>query len=76
MDSYTWANHYVTKLTEENKKLRELLWFRHGCTILYRDDGEMQCSNCQIDFLRDSPEIIVKRWLNIAKNELQKRQSV
>jgi len=45
---------------EEELKLRELLWLRHGCSIssLYGDDGEMQCSNCLIDFKRDSVERI------------------
>jgi len=45
-----------------NKKLRELLWLRHGCSIsaLYGDDGEMQCHSCQIDFKRDSIEVIKK----------------
>lgn len=36
----------------ENLKLRELLWLGHGCQGLYGDDGEMQCGECRIDFLR------------------------
>lgn len=41
---------------EENKKLRELLWIRHGCSLssLYGDDGEMHCNACMIDFKRAS----------------------
>jgi hypothetical protein len=47
-------------IKEENKKLRELLWLRHGCPFycLYSDDGEMQCHYCGIDFKRDSIEKI------------------
>ena len=46
------------------KKLRELLWLNHGCSIscLYGDDGEMQCNNAHshrpIDFKRDTPQEI------------------
>lgn len=40
--------------------LRMLLWLRHGCpsSVLYGDDGEMQCAKCLIDFKRATvPEI-------------------
>lgn len=50
----------------ESEQLRELLWLRHGCTGLYGDDGEMQCSTCRIDFKRDSVKVIKKRWFDIA----------
>lgn len=46
------------QMEKENVELRELLWvfhmdhFRH----LYGDDGERQCSLCQVDFKRDSVE--------------------
>lgn len=44
----------------EDMKLRELLWLRHGCsiTMLYGDDGEMQCSKCCLDFKTCSPHEI------------------
>jgi hypothetical protein len=44
--------------------LRKLLWLRHGCPIpsLYGDDGEMQCSECGIDFKRDDPDLIEHKW--------------
>ena len=47
-------------IKEENKKLRELLWLRHGCPFhyLYGDVGEIQCHYCGIDFKRDSIEKI------------------
>jgi len=51
-------------MDEIERKLRELLWLRHGCPLscLYGDDGEMQCSNIQshkpIDFRRDTPQQI------------------
>jgi len=39
----------------ENKLLRQMLCFRHGCSItsLYLDDDEHQCGRCGVDFLRD-----------------------
>ena len=51
-------------MEEENKKLRELLWLRHGCSIyqLYGDDDEMQCTNCMIDFKRESVENISRKF--------------
>jgi hypothetical protein len=45
-------------MTGREKDLRRRLWLNHGCTIerrnLYGDDGEMQCSECGSDFLRQS----------------------
>ena len=51
----------------ENKKLRELLWLRHGCPsyCLYGDDGEIQCNCCMIDFKRDPVEKIEGRFIEI-----------
>ena len=50
-------------MTEDEKKLRKLLWLNHGCSLdtLYGDDGEMQCNKCFIDFKRDSIEQIEKQ---------------
>jgi hypothetical protein len=44
---------FVERLPEE-LILRRLLWLRHGCNpaALYGDDGELQCHECMIDFLR------------------------
>ena len=52
----------IESTKEENIKLRRLLWLNHGCglVMLYHDDGEMQCHSCQIDFKRDSIEVIKK----------------
>lgn len=48
-------------------KLREALWYRHGCTAaLYGDDGEMQCNACFIDFKRMSIDEIETRLLKLA----------
>ena len=46
-------------MTEKELELREILWLQHKCEgrkigHLYGDDGEMQCSNCGSDFLRQS----------------------
>jgi hypothetical protein len=49
----------------QDKALRELLWLRHGCLSLYGDDGEMQCGKCVIDFKRDTPGQIRKRFEQI-----------
>ena len=59
---------------KDNVLLRQLLWLRHGCPspALYGDDGEMQCSKCVIDFLRDSPERIQERFREINEPELDK----
>ena len=59
---------------EENKKLRELLWIRHGCSFasLYGDDGEMQCGNCLIDFKRDPVENILQVFQKIAANKIER----
>ena len=56
--------------------LRKLLWLRHGCPshVLYGDDGELQCSACMIDFLRDSAEQIEKRFFEIGMKEYMKSQ--
>lgn len=53
---------------EDNKKLRELLWLRHGCSLssLYGDDGEMQCGHCLLDFKRAPVEEIEQRFHQIA----------
>jgi hypothetical protein len=45
---------------EENIELRKLLWLNHGHFQLYRDDGEMQCHECGLDFKRDPVERIVE----------------
>ena len=51
---------------DEEKILRQLLWFHHGCpqSSLYGDDGEMQCNNpsCMIDFKRMDPSEIRDSW--------------
>ncbi len=53
--------------------LRKLLWIRHGCTIgLYGDDGELQCNECHIDFLRDSPVDIEWRFIQINQPKIYK----
>lgn len=53
---------------EENKKLRELIWLKHGCSVasLYSGDGEMSCGYCLLDFKRDSVEDIEARFCQMA----------
>lgn len=54
--------------------LRRLLWVRHGCPFaaLYKDDGEMQCVACGIDFSRDSAEAIEARFIKLGFERLKK----
>jgi len=58
-------------LSKDERILRELLWIRHGCSVgqLYGDDGECQCGKCMIDFLRDSPADIQKKFEAAARKE-------
>ena len=57
-------------IESENKKLRKLLWLRHGCKGLYGDDGEMQCNKCMIDFKRHSVEVIEDRFYSMGAHLL------
>jgi len=61
-------------MTSVEKELRELLWLRHGCDFkyLYGDDGEMQCSKCQIDFKRMPPIMIKNQFVAIGLAKLEK----
>jgi len=47
-------------MSDEERKLRDLLWATHPCDGKYCDDGEIQCNRFfpVIDFLRDKPEDI------------------
>ena len=67
------AFHHMLKV-EANKDLRQLLWLKHGCNItsLYGDDGEMQCNKCLIDFKRDTPESIKKRFTQLGLDKAKK----
>lgn len=55
-------------MNQDEHKLRELLWLRHGCSIsaLYGDDGEMQCGHCLIDFKRSPVAKIEDRFRQMA----------
>lgn len=55
-------------MNNDEHKLRELLWLRHGCSTasLYGDDGEMQCGHCLLDFKRMSPVEIQERFQQMA----------
>ncbi len=59
---------------EDEIILRRMLWLRHGCALsaLYGDDGEMQCSECRIDFLRDAPQAIHNQLYALAIAALAK----
>jgi len=51
-DAVAGAVELMEEDAADMRKLRELLWLRHGCVGLYGDDGEMQCGACLLDFKR------------------------
>ena len=66
----------ANELNKEIIKLREMVWLMHGCSIslLYGDDGEMQCSKCRIDFKRMSANEI--KALLIKRNSFETELNV
>ncbi len=48
-------------IPETERKLRELLFAEHSCAGKYGDDGERQCAECVIDFLRDPVDEIERK---------------
>ena len=61
------------KMDKSLATFRKLLWLNHGCNNLYGDDGEMQCANCRIDFLRDSVETIS---FKLAKDPIRSKPDI
>lgn len=57
-------------------ELRKYLWINHGCEVgnLYGDDGEMQCSKCQIDFKRSDEQSLIRRLKS--RNSQKSKESV
>lgn len=41
------------QVAEVERKYRQQLWSSHGHAGIYGDDGEMQCSECGVDYKRD-----------------------
>lgn len=64
----------VKTLSRGERKLRQLLFIRHGCNgpALYGDDGELQCKSCLIDFLRMLPDEIEQRFMELGLRKLVK----
>lgn len=54
-----------TSALRDIRRLRQLLALRHGCDIsaLYGDDGELQCKQCGVDFVRYTVEQISDQWM-------------
>ncbi len=48
-------------IPKTERKLRELLFAEHSCAGKYGDDGERQCAECVIDFLRDPVDEIERK---------------
>ena len=71
-----FAKHENKELIEENRKLRIFMWINHnircGLHTLYGDDGDMQCSNCGIDFKRWKVDDILLKLKNINLEKLKK----
>lgn len=64
----------VSRLLEENRILRYLLAMAHDGPKhrIYGDDGELQCSVCWIDFVRDSAQGIKRKIEEAGMRELQR----
>ncbi len=62
----------------ENRKLRRLLWMRHGCPLeaAYGDDGEMQCRACRVDFKREPAADIGAKWETQGRDVLAKARQL
>lgn len=55
-------------MTEEENTLRRLLWLRHGCsvTMLYGDDGEMQCAGgCGVLDFKNTPINLIEQCFQV-----------
>lgn len=64
---------YAAALEKDNSKLRLMLWLRHDAqhnSVLYGDDGEMQCAACGIDFKRYTPREIEQAFTRIGMERL------
>lgn len=61
-------------INEENKVFRRLLAMAHDSEKhrIYGDDGELQCSACWIDFVRDSAQDIQRKLEEAGMRELQR----
>jgi len=62
------------RLTDENKIFRRLLALAHDRPghLIYGDDGELQCSVCWVDFVRDSAQDIQRKLQESGMRELQR----
>ena len=69
----TGVSHY----SDENKKLRHLLFMAHGSKehYLYGDDGERTCNTCWIDFNTDSPDVIGQKIYAYNMRKIAKLQA-
>jgi hypothetical protein len=70
-DDWRKAVLHAAGLRGEIALLRQMLWIRHGCTGLYGDDGELQCSKCMIDFRRDPIQKIEARFFELGQAQLK-----
>jgi len=63
-----------SQLKEENRILRYLIGMSHDGPKhrIYGDDGELQCSACRIDFVRDSAQDIQRKIEEAGMRELQR----
>ena len=59
--TYPEPQSQLDRLAAERETLRYLLWLHHGHDRLYGDDGEMQCSQCGMDFKRAPIALIQER---------------
>ena len=64
----------VSRLQEENRILRYLLAMAHDSEKhrIYGDDGELQCSVCWVDFVRDSAQDIKRKIEEAGMRDMQR----
>lgn len=71
--SVEFGSSQLRQLQEENRILRHLLAIAHDSPKhrLYGDDGELQCSVCWIDFVRDTAQDIKRKIEEAGMRELK-----
>jgi len=68
----------VYDLVGEVERLQRLLWLRHDpnhFSILYGDDGEMQCGACLVDFKHMDAAEIEAHWQAMSLIKLAKKKA-
>jgi hypothetical protein len=62
----------LEELRENEKAVRRLLWLYHGHEGLYGDDGQMQCSQCFMEYGIDYKDSPIPDLISAFKRELNR----